>query len=200
MRHCGGCTACCKLLPMEKGRDVRAGATALAAGVLTMEEINAAIPDFDKKAGARCPYQRTGKGCSVYDRRPLGCRFWVCRWLANDDTADMSRPDRAHYVIDMTPDFVTTASGESIAVIQIWIDPDYPNAHEDPALRAFLERRGHEGYAALIRYNKIDAFFLCPPSMSDDGQWHVREGHSDHREHSLIEKIQTLGLDAVLEE
>ena len=38
-RHCGGCTLCCKLIPVE---------------------------ELNKPAGARCKHVRTGKGCSIY--------------------------------------------------------------------------------------------------------------------------------------
>jgi len=40
MRQCGGCTLCCKLLP---------------------------VPPLEKLAGQRCQHQRHGKGCAVYE-------------------------------------------------------------------------------------------------------------------------------------
>lgn len=111
-RECGGCTLCCKLLPMQAGANERLRdggqtiATAIALGLLTARDAANTVPDFDKPAGKRCPHQRHHKGCAIYARRPFGCRFWNCRWLAEDDTAELLRPDRAHYVIDVSPDFV----------------------------------------------------------------------------------------------
>ncbi|HEV8466043.1 MAG TPA: hypothetical protein VGQ63_13705 [Pseudolabrys sp.] len=156
MRHCGGCTLCCKLLP---------------------------VTDLDKVAGERCRHQRTGKGCAVYNivgKMPPCCHFWNCRWLVNDDTADLSRPDRAHYVIDLLPDYVTVIDNETgektnVEVIQIWCDPKYPDAHRDPALRRYLERRAAEGKMALVRYNQKDAFTI----MMFEGKLHEHSADVD---------------------
>jgi hypothetical protein len=76
-------------------------------GMVPSNFMDGRIEDFDKPAGQRCPHQRHGKGCRVYEKRPFGCTFWVCRWLVDDDTKDLERPDRSHYVIDSSPDFVT---------------------------------------------------------------------------------------------
>ena len=147
MRKCGTCNLCCKLLPMSP-RVRFAPETiklAIGAGLLTAAEALDATADFHKAAGARCPHQRRSCGCKIYERRPLGCRFWNCRWLLNDDTAALERPEKSHYVIDISPDYVTQA-GKTIPVLQIWCDRDYPDAHRDPELRAFIERQ--TGYAA----------------------------------------------------
>ena len=133
IRQCGDCQLCCKLLP---------------------------VPPLEKKAGQRCRHQKFGKGCAVYHKAgmPMECSIWNCRWLVNDDTADLPRPDRSHYVIDITPDHITLQDNETkattaIQVVQIWIDPKHPLAHRDPALRAYLLRRGEQGIAALVRYD-----------------------------------------------
>src|SRR5215475_5729348 len=99
VRHCGTCTLCCRLLPMRKNRDTKYVVTAVAMGMISPQESMAVVPDFDKLSGERCQYQRS-KGCSVYARRPFGCRVWNCRWLTNDDTNAMARPDRVGYVVD----------------------------------------------------------------------------------------------------
>ena len=159
-RTCGGCTLCCRLLPVHHDGDMPGG--------------------WHKAAGERCRHQRTGKGCAVYRKAgfPTACVYWNCRWLTGIDTAELRRPDRAHYVLDVVPDYVTLSADDltptKIEVVQVWCDPKYPDAHKDPALRAYLARRGEEGVAALIRYSSGDAFFLCPPAMSSDGQWHER--------------------------
>jgi hypothetical protein len=56
------------------------------------------------------------------------------------NTADLARADRSHFVIDITPDYVTHVdrAGErrDIEVVQMWIDPDYQDAHHDPGAQA----------------------------------------------------------------
>jgi len=54
-----------------------------------------------------------GKGCAIYAKRPMSCALWNCRWLVNDDTAELSRPDRSPYVIDIMPDYVTVLDRET---------------------------------------------------------------------------------------
>lgn len=166
-RKCGDCSLCCKLVPVR---------------------------ELEKGAGERCKYQRH-TGCTVYNtvKMPISCGLWSCRWLVNDDTADLSRPDRSHYVIDIMPDFVMAVEEETgaerrIDVVQVWVDPRYPDAHRDPALRAYLERRGQfEGLAAIIRYSANDGFVLFSPAISGDRQWHEQTGKLDPREHTALE-------------
>src|SRR5262245_33923129 len=100
-RSCSGCTLCCKLLPVQKGADnelVELIPLMLERGMISTPPPADTIRDFDKPAGAKCPHQYS-KGCRVYDRRPIACRFWHCSWLARaPGTEHMSRPDRSHYV------------------------------------------------------------------------------------------------------
>jgi hypothetical protein len=171
-RQCGDCQLCCKLLP---------------------------VPPLDKKGGERCRYQKHGKGCTVYHRPgfPPECGFWSCRWLVADDTAELSRPDRSHYVIDLMPDFISilnneTGERQNVQVVQVWIDPSYPDAHHDPALRRYLERRAQENTAAIVRKNSKDAVLLFAPAMTGDGQWHEVTSACREKEHSLLEVAAAL--------
>jgi Putative zinc- or iron-chelating domain len=115
-RSCSGCSLCCKLLPMrhDSARVFRiheAIPKMIEAGWARPDEFDGMIADFDKPAGERCPHQRHGKGCAIYARRPFGCRMWNCKWLGDPEgTADLSRPDRAGYVIDVMPDFIKFGS------------------------------------------------------------------------------------------
>ena len=171
-RHCGDCQLCCKLLP---------------------------IPELHKGAGERCKHQRAGKGCMIYSQRPPQCMLWSCRWLADPEaTAKLRRPDRSHYVLDIVPDFITVREGEDeewryIEVVQVWIDPDSPDAHRDPALREYLAKLGERGCAALIRYSATEAFTLFPPALSNDGQWHEVRGSIREKAHTAAEKLAALG-------
>jgi hypothetical protein len=181
-RQCSGCTLCCRLLPMQAGRDD------LARYPEISQRMGGRLPaswvrDFDKRAGVRCTYQRH-TGCSVYKNRPLGCRLWNCRWLVNDDTADMRRPDRAGYVIDLMPDFIRyrrndepEGQGTPVEVVQIWIDPKRRDAwKDDRELMAYIERRADEGKAAILRFSEREAIIVIAPAMAHDGQWHQVTG------------------------
>lgn len=170
-RTCGDCQLCCRLL---------------------------AVPPLRKLAGERCKHQKFKTGCTVYNKpgMPPECRLWNCRWLVNDDMQDQARPDRSHIVVDIMPDYVTASSAEQgtfhIEVVQVWCDPKHPNAHRDPALRAYLLRRGEEGKAAIIRFNGKDSIILFPPGLSEDGQWHEMTGQSEH-EHTFAQKVAAIG-------
>jgi hypothetical protein len=164
-RSCGGCTACCKLLPVR---------------------------ELQKPANTKCRHQTFAKGCGVYHKpgMPPSCMLWTCRWLINNDTGHMSRPDRSHYVIDIMPDYIKVtrepgAEPVSVEVVQIWCDPRYPDAHRDPDLRAYLARRGEEGIAGLVRYSALDGFTIIPPAMMDNGQWF------EHHSTSVPEKTHS---------
>lgn len=173
-RQCGTCTLCCKLVPVKELR---------------------------KKANVRCQHQSHAKGCAIYSRRPLSCAYWSCVWLmGGDHTRDLPRPDRVHYVIDKMPDFVritdnVTGSEKKQPVLQVWLDPDYPDAHHDPALRAFLEAMCIEkGMLALVRFAGTDrAIMLVPPSANTSGEWvEVESNMSREPEHSAADIHQAM--------
>ncbi|MHC2534247.1 hypothetical protein ACVJMY_003816 [Bradyrhizobium diazoefficiens] len=172
-RNCGDCQLCCKLLP---------------------------VPPLRKPAETACRFQKFHKGCTVYHthRMPFECGVWNCRWLVNDDAAELSRPDRAHYVIDLMPDFVTitdreTGEQQNIQVVQIWVDPKYPDAHRDLALRRWLHRRAEDGIAALIRFNARDALTVFAPPFDEKGEWHEISGARTGATHSFAEIEKALG-------
>jgi hypothetical protein len=167
-RECGDCQLCCRLLPTE---------------------------EIGKPAGRRCQHQKHGVGCAIYAERPASCQLWSCRWLTNDDgeTADLPRPDRAHYVIDMMPDFVTATGDDgehNIPVVQVWVDRGYPNAHRSPSFRAWLDR---QEIPAVIRYDRREGFVLFPPSITGGRGWIEHRSSVVGREHSLEQKAAVLG-------
>jgi hypothetical protein len=180
-RQCGDCQLCCRLLP---------------------------VPPLGKKAGERCQHQKFGKGCTVYHRAgfPPECGWWSCRWLVNNDTADLSRPDRSHYVIDVMPDHVTLQNDndgyrQNLQVVQIWCDPKHPAAHRDPALRDYLRRRGDESIVGLVRYGVArETLLIIPPQMAPDGEWHELDSSvvnvQQEGQHSLMDTVQALGGEA----
>ena len=77
------------------------------------------------------------------------------------------------------PDFVTlrddeTGALEHIQVVQIRVDPRFPDAHRDPALRAYLERRAKERIIGLVRWSNEEGMVLFPPELSSNGQWNEK--------------------------
>jgi hypothetical protein len=173
-RQCGDCQLCCKLLPVR---------------------------ELNKGAGQRCQHQRRHKGCAVHAnlmRLAPACALWSCRWLLEDDTAELRRPDRSHYVLDLSPDFVTLRNDDNddqqhIQVVQIWVDPKHRDAHRDPALRAYLERRAAENIIGLVRWDNEEAVALFPPALSADRQWHEVDSKFRSTEHTVEEKLAALG-------
>jgi|HubBroStandDraft_5_1064220.scaffolds.fasta_scaffold341511_1 hypothetical protein len=173
-RQCGDCQLCCKLLPVKS---------------------------LDKGAGQRCEHQRHHKGCAVYQqlaRVSPECKLWNCRWLVENDTEGLSRPDRSHYVIDLMPDFVTlsddrTGEAQHVQVVQIWVDPKHPDAHRDPGLRAYLERRAEENIIGLVRWDNEAAMAIFPPALSADHEWHEVGSKFRLKEHTVEEKVKALG-------
>ena len=168
-RKCGNCQLCCRLVP---------------------------VPTINKPANERCRHQSFSRGCKIYIRRPSVCALYSCRWLKNDDTTDLRRPDRAHYLIDPYPEFVqiTPHNGSPTynrPVIQIWCDPQFPKAYQDPKLLAYLNRRGSEGFAAVIRYSHCEGFTLFPPSLTGEQAWHEIQSKSSEQ-HSAEEVANTL--------
>ena len=170
-RNCGGCTLCCRLLPVR---------------------------ELGKGSNERCTHQRSGKGCAVYDklfRVSPSCCLWNCRWLVNDDTAELRRPDRSHYVLDIMPDFITITDDDdpdhksNVEIVQVWVDPKFPDAYKDPALLDYLRRRGEEGIAALIRYSARVAFVLFPPAMTGSGEFVEHRSGIRGGEHTPAEVI-----------
>ena len=148
MRSCSGCTACCKLRP---------------------------VPDLQKKENECCAHQRHDRGCMIYRRRPVSCQIFRCWWLV-DPHFPLPRPDRAGYVVDPTPDVVVLNTdpsgdplrGEKVAAFSLWTSR--PDAHRDPELRAWLQRRiGRDKVLIVVR--GAASLTLVPPAQSSTGDW-----------------------------
>lgn len=183
MRKCGDCQLCCKLLPMSPDANVAGARNAmLDAGVVHPQDFEGMLTEWYKPAGMRCEHQRHGKGCAIYSKRPFGCRVWNCRWLLNDDTADIPRPDHCHYVIDVMPDVIAlkdneTGTATEMNCVVVWVDPKYPDAHRDEALRRYLQRRAEkDNMPAIIRWNERDGMALFAPIFDAEkrGEWMER--------------------------
>lgn len=147
-RKCGDCQLCCRVLP---------------------------ISELGKKAGVRCSNQKFGVGCKVHGspRQPFSCRFWSCWWLLNP-AFDLPRPDRAGYVVDMSPDFVVLGADvfkdKRVPALQVWADPKRPDAWRggmDWIKRTIEERDA----VCVVRFDSRAAIVVVPPKLSDGRGW-----------------------------
>jgi hypothetical protein len=153
-RHCGDCTLCCRLLPVR---------------------------ELAKPANTRCQHQGN-KGCAIYHRAgfPISCAVWSCRWLTGHDTADMQRPDRSGWVIDVMPDIVRqhnneTGEVEIIPVVQIWVRAGCEPLKDRRLLR-YAERQAEQGVATLLRFDSTRAVALFAPPLTGGKGWRVVSG------------------------
>ena len=144
-RSCGSCKLCCTLMPVE-------------------------LPRGQKPANVRCE-NVCSKGCSIYDHRPAPCQYWSCRWLFDEDTANLRRPDKSGYVIDCALDTIIV-NGQPCEAIQVWVDPEREDAHQDPALRDYLNLLA-ERYRipTIVRWSSSEGMGLIAPALSGQERW-----------------------------
>jgi hypothetical protein len=72
-RTCGGCTECCRAIPLS-------------------------LPELSKPTGKLCAYAVEDGGCSVHAIRPEACRTWFCLWRVVD-LPESWRPDRSGVIL-----------------------------------------------------------------------------------------------------
>lgn len=75
--ECGTCTLCCKL---------------------------PGLPEMNKPVNKWCKYAKPGKGCTVYDNRPVPCQAYRCAYLQIDNIDPDLRPDRCGAIFEATHD------------------------------------------------------------------------------------------------
>lgn len=74
-RQCGTCTVCCKILPV-------------------------ATKQLNKTANVLCRHCEEGRGCRIYETRPVVCRGFYCEWLLNPQIPATWRPDKSGIFIE----------------------------------------------------------------------------------------------------
>lgn len=106
---CGGCTLCCKVMPVASG-------------------------DFVKHSQHDCRHCHVGGGCKIYDSRPQECRVFECLWLKSQEGAEPMaaelRPDRCGVIFC---EDTAAARGEppDPDLFEVHVDRDRPNAIAD---------------------------------------------------------------------
>jgi hypothetical protein len=144
-RSCGSCKLCCTLLPVD-------------------------LPRGKKPANVKCEHS-CSKGCNIYDHRPDPCKYWSCRWLFDDDTANLRRPDKSGYVIDCALDTVIV-NGQPCDAIQVWVDPARRDAHRDPALREYLNVLAERHrILVIVRWSSSEGMGMIAPVLSGESVW-----------------------------
>jgi hypothetical protein len=92
-RSCGDCSLCCKLIRVDA---------------------------FAKPPGTWCSHCAPGSGgCTIYDRRPMECRNFLCAWMVSPSLGEPWRPNKCKLVLRVESD------GKLIAV---HVDPSDPTA------------------------------------------------------------------------
>jgi hypothetical protein len=80
----------------------------------------------------------------------------------------------------MMPDMISAVNdGREIEmlVVQVWIDPGFPDAHRDPALRRWMAMVAkRDSMPTIVRYGSYRALLVIAPCMTDtpDGPWMER--------------------------
>lgn len=89
------------------------------------------VVEFDKPPNQHCEFERPG-GCACYAERPGTCKVFHCQWLLDKRIAEELRPDRSHVVL-WAPDI------HNARVVQVNVDPDYPEAHREGMMGKLLD-------------------------------------------------------------
>jgi hypothetical protein len=71
-KQCGDCSLCCKAL---------------------------AIPELGKPKDSWCPKFARGRGCSIYQDRPLSCRTFACHWLLDPRLGPEWKPNKSKMIL-----------------------------------------------------------------------------------------------------
>lgn len=74
-RQCGTCTVCCKILPINTS-------------------------ELKKTANLLCQHCEEGRGCRIYETRPVVCRGFYCEWRLNPEISATWRPDKSGIFIE----------------------------------------------------------------------------------------------------
>ena len=74
-RPCGGCTVCCKVLPVR-------------------------TPELRKASHVLCMHCDEGTGCRIYAGRPKLCREYHCAWQTLEALPESWRPDISGVFVD----------------------------------------------------------------------------------------------------
>src|SRR3989344_8760857 len=115
-RSCGECTACCKMF---------------------------AVPEVGKTNTDWCHHCEIGKGCCIYDKRPLACQLFYCGWMNGIGGEDF-RPDRLGVMIDAED---VQLGNRKIGKLHFWEIRE--GALKQPVIRQMIESNKDIGFVIV---------------------------------------------------
>lgn len=98
-----------------------------------------AIPELKKPLNTICSHCTVGVGCKIYQSRPGSCRKFYCRYIT-DNLSKALKPDHCHVVFEKLPNCV---------VYLALIDPDYPNALDNQAVKTQILQLLHDNFSII---------------------------------------------------
>ena len=110
-RACGTCTLCCKVIAVE---------------------------DFEKAPGVWCRHCVRGKGCGIYETRPIDCRTFFCEWMLTPSLGPEWKQERAMFAL------VIGDGGH----LTVFVDPGFPGAWRASPYFDMLKRWSLDGVRA----------------------------------------------------
>lgn len=102
--------------------------------------------ELEKPPGVWCRHAVAGKGCGIYEDRPPVCRRFYCQWMLDSRMGPEWKPDKARFVIFSIPEK---------KVLNVVVDPDFPNAWTKPpffaAIKGWAQDGAELGRLVLVR-------------------------------------------------
>lgn len=147
-RACGDCLLCCKVLP---------------------------VPDIEKPANKWCEHAKIAHGCKIYANLPQSCRTWSCLWVLDAGLPPELQPHKSHVIFDMMTDQIAAVGlgGEvdQHEVVQLWVDPIYPEAHRRPIVRELIEHIADKFRLSTLARIGGRGILIAAPSLTSDRKW-----------------------------
>jgi hypothetical protein len=137
--HCGDCNMCCKLLD---------------------------VVELSKPANQWCVHCEIGKGCRIYDMRPVPCRDFECLWL---ESQREMRPLPAELRPDRCKMMLTFAQNRRDVLG--YCDPAAPDDWKRPSVLRLLHVLASQGVRVMFgtgrRFFAVDKDRIRPAEISD---------------------------------
>jgi hypothetical protein len=155
-RACGFCTVCCYLPTID-------------------------TPELQKPPGIVCP-NCTGRGCGIYETRPMACRDFNCGWWHFPQLRDEWRPDKSGILIlTLAGDAPGPGSADDVQLVLV----DGEEALLRPGVAEFVLALVQDGIPTYVAAPG-------PPGMTG-ARTHVNEVLADvARRNDGVEAVQKL--------
>jgi hypothetical protein len=95
------------------------------------------IKELEKPSCQWCRHVVIGKGCGIYADRPQVCRSFHCQWILDAGLGPEWKPEKAKFIIYL--------DREKAEVINVSVDPAYPDAWTKPSFFTAIKKWITEG-------------------------------------------------------